>query len=149
MRTRFGGRECLLAGGLELDEELEVAAVVALGGIDASLGLEERLAVLPERAGQGVGLLAIVLHGLRPDGGLGVCRALEAPGVADHGGEEDVLVRGGGLELLEVAGTEGVEVGGVFAGDDGVGGEEAVSEGVEAGDGLAGIGAGSSGSGPS
>jgi len=37
LRNGLGGRRGLLAGGLEFDQELEVAAVVALGGIDASL----------------------------------------------------------------------------------------------------------------
>ena len=148
MRDGFGAGYIaakLLAGGLELDEELEVAAVVALGGIDAPLDLEERLAEIPLRFAEGVGFPVIELHGARPHGGLGVGGAFEAPGVADHGGEEDVLVGVGGLELVEVAGAEGFEEGGVFAGDDGVGGEQAVFEGVETGDGLAGGGAGSSG----
>ena len=122
---------------MELDEELEVAAVVALGGIDASLDQGERSGEVQLRSAEGVGVLALAIYGLAPHVGLGIGEAFEAPGVADHGGEEDVLVRSGGLELVVVAGAEGFEVGGVFAGDDGVGGEEAVFESVEAGGGLA------------
>jgi len=133
----FGRRNGLLAGGLELDEELEVAAVVALGGIEAALDYGELLIQPGMRSGEGEFLVTFALHGTGPQGGLDAGIAFEGPGVADHGGEEDVLVRGGGLELVLVAGAEGFEVSGVFAGDERVGGEEAVFEGVEAGGGLA------------
>jgi len=134
-----------LAGGLEFDQEFEVAAVVTLGGIDAALEVHEWFGGIPFGAGEGVVAVLMAIEALGPHVGFRIGAAFEPPGVADEGGDEDMLVGGGGLETVVVAGVEGLQVRGVLAGDDGVGGEEAVFESVETDGGLALGGTGSSG----
>jgi hypothetical protein len=80
-----------------------------------------------------------------PDLDFDVGEALEKPGVAGDGGDEDLLLGGGGLEAVEEGLFEGGEGGGVFADDGGGLGEDAVFVGVGGDDGFAGGGAGSSG----
>ena len=69
----------------------------------------------------------------------------DAPGVGGELGDEELLVGALGGEVLGEAGLEGLELGGVFKGEDGELGGEAVLEGVEAGFGFAGRGAGAGG----
>jgi len=134
-----------LAGGLEFDLEFEVAAVVTLGGIDAALEVHEWFGGIPFGAGEGVVAVLMAIEALGPHVGFRIGAAFEPPGVADEGGYKDVLLGSGGLKTVVVAGVEGLQVGGVFAGNDRVGGEEAVFESIETDGGLAFGGAGSSG----
>ena len=78
-----------------------------------------------------------------PDVGFDGGEAAEEPGVADDGGDERLFFRCGGVEAVEVGIADGFEGGDVFADEEGGLGEDAVLEGVEAGDGLAFGGAGS------
>ncbi len=71
--------------------------------------------------------------------------AEDAPGVGGELGGEETLVGGLGGEVAFEAGLEGDEVVGVFEGENWKPGGEAVLEGIQAGVGLAGLGAGAGG----
>ena len=77
--------------------------------------------------------------------GLDGLEAAFLPIGAEHGFDVEEFGGGTGTELAAVAGGEGLAGGGVFAGNDGGGGIDAVLQGVEAGGGLAFGGAGSGG----
>jgi len=128
----------LFAGGLELDEEFEVVAEVAFGGIDASLEVAELL--MDEGVGLSIVIGAVVGSTVEPnvpDVSFDFGEAAEVPGVADDVGDEGVLFGRSGEEAVEVGIAEGVEVGGVFAEEGGGFGEDAVFDGVEADGGFA------------
>jgi len=138
-----------LAPGLEFEEEFEIAAVGAVGGIDAALkgvemGVEEF-----GGAGQGMGFifdeLGDVIEAAVPEVGLDAAEAFEEPGIADERRDEGVLLGGGGVEAFEVGLREVLILGGDFADNDGRVGEDAVFQGVETAGSLALAGARSGG----
>ena len=85
------------------------------------------------------------LHCILPDLGLGFAEAAELPLGRYHGIEEETLLGGGGLKALVIVKGEGFEDVGVLARDDVGAGVNAGFEGIEAGNGLALLGAGAGG----
>ena len=142
-----GGWFRLGLGGLEFDEGFEGFAVGADGGFEAAAEVVEFLGIggvgAAERRLPG-GLPGIFdLEG--PEFGLGVAEAANGPVDEDEGVDEEALFGGGGVPALEVLVGEGLEVAGIFAGDDFAFGVDAGFEGIEGGFGLAGFGAGAGG----
>lgn len=97
-----------------------------MGGRESAFGVGGGVEAVPEHAG------------------LGAAEAAQAPLGVGEVADEDFLDGVGGLEEGVEGVEEGLALGGVFAGQQGGLGGEAVAEGVEAGAGLAlgGLGAG-------
>jgi hypothetical protein len=85
------------------------------------------------------------VHSVLPDLGLGFAEAAELPFGGDYGVDEVALLGGGGLKTLVIVKGEGFENVGVLARDDVGAGVNAGFEGIEAGNGLALVGAGAGG----
>jgi hypothetical protein len=131
-------------------EVLEGALVIALGGVDAVLEAGEDFAgIVIEGAAEGEEVFGgagfAPLHVLAPELGFGAAEAAEGPLGIDEDVDEGALLGGIGVEAGVVTGGEGIEGGGVLVADDFGFGEDAGAEGVVAGDGFAGRGAGAGG----
>jgi hypothetical protein len=87
----------------------------------------------------------VILEHLLPEGGLDGAETADVPLVVDEGVDEVPLTGGDGVELIVVLGGELRESLGVFASDDVGLRVNAGSKRVQAGDGLAGLGAGAGG----
>jgi len=102
--------------------------------------LEMGEAIVVALVGDGQGIVLIAGKSaqiITPDLDFDLGEAFEEPGVASDGGDEDGLLRGGGLEAEEEGVFEVYEIEGVFAYDGGGSGEDAVLESIGSDDGLA------------
>ena len=116
-----GGRGLEVEGkGLEAFQFVEGVAIVALGGIDASLEAREGAVAVVEGVTEwGVGVeLVRALHFVDPDLGFGGGKTAEGPGGADQDIDLVALLGDSGAVALEVLVGEGGEMGGIFAGND-------------------------------
>ena len=107
---------------------------VGLGGVGQEKGAEGVFLGGVLRGGEQT-------HELGFDAGI----AAAVPVSGDEGFDEEILQGADGVEGLAVVEGEGLEFGGVFAGDDEGAGVNAGFEGIEAGNGLARVGAGAGG----
>lgn len=120
----------------------EAAEVVALDGIDAALEAVVDLVTVIDQAAFGevrIGKSFVVLE--FPKLGLATAQAAEHPLAIDQDIDDHAALGSGRVVALAVFGEESQEVGGIFTGDDFGLGVNAGFQGVEAGDGLACIGA--------
>jgi hypothetical protein len=124
---------------LEAFEVTEGVAEVALGGIDHALEAGE--GAVGEAEGMADGGILVeygdLIHLVAIDLGFGDAEAAESPGGADQDVDQVALLRDGGAVALEVLIEEGLEMGGIFAGNDEGLGVDAGFQGVHAGTGLA------------
>jgi hypothetical protein len=133
--------------GWELEQLPEGAVIGALGGVDAAM--EEGQGIRAEEEGaegrDQLFLGAPLLHGILPELGLGFAEAAELPLGGNHGIDEEALLGGGGLKTVVMFEGEGFESVRVLARDEVGSGVNAGFEGIEAGNGLAGLGTGAGG----
>jgi hypothetical protein len=126
---------------------LEGAVIAALGVIHAAMEAGQEFLAVEVGAG-GIDkpfLGAPGLHAVLPDLGLGFAEAAKWPLGGYHGIDEEALLGGGGLKAFVIVKGEGFEDVGVLARDDVGAGVNAGFQGIEAGNGLALIGAGAGG----
>jgi hypothetical protein len=130
-----------------LEQLLEGAVIAALGVVHAAMEAGQEFLAVEVGAGgiDEVFLGAPGLHAVFPDLGLGFAEAAELPLGGYHGIDEEALLWGGGLKALVLVKDEGFEDVGVLARDDVGTGVNAGFQGIEAGNGLALIGAGAGG----
>jgi len=149
---RRGGRFVAIA--LELEEIAEGARVGAgEAGFHAVQDVEGGAVGEPfEGGGEGlvgsegvIGIFFDAVDGFDKELGFDAGDAVEAPLSGDHFMDEVEFDGADGAELLEVGGEEGVEVGGVFGGEDEGLGTQSVLEGILGGAGAAGFGFGAAG----
>ena len=120
----------------------ERTIVRALSGIDAALQAVEGVDAALEDMTEGVVFIdtvGLVLGGVgmkSPELGFDAAQAAELPIGVDERIDQETFEGRGGLELLVIIGGEGVEGGGIFAGDDLGFGVNSGLESVEAGYGL-------------
>jgi hypothetical protein len=147
----LGGSICLQA--LEL---LERALEVSLGGVDAVLEAGEDFSFLivdgaaeENEVFLTVGFLAVFgtadFDIAVPELGFGATEAAENPVGVDEDIDEAALVGNIGLKTVGVAGGEGLEVDGIFALNDFGFGIDAGGEGIQPGNGFAGVRRGAGG----
>ena len=91
---------------MEFGEAIEIAAVGAVGAVDAVL--EKREAVIDRGVGNGEGIgggfVVVLIDSVQPeipDMDFDVGEAFEEPSAAGDGGDADFLVARGGLEAVE------------------------------------------------
>jgi hypothetical protein len=132
---------------LEQQQLLESPVVAALGGIDAAMQAVESIQAgmegLPGR--HDIFAAIPVQHGDIPELGLGFAEAAELPLGGYHGIDEEAPFGGGGLKAVVMLDGENFEDFRVFAWDDVGVSVNAGFEGIEAGNGLAVLGAGAGG----
>ena len=120
-------------------EFVKGAVVGALGGVDAALEAREGIERLDEDAAErGVFGVFFDLGELAgPELGFEATETAELPIGVNQGVDEESLNRRSWVELFLISGGEGIEFGGVLAGDNLRFGMDAGFERVETGDGLA------------
>jgi hypothetical protein len=124
---------------LEALELVEGVSQVALGGIDDALEAGEGAVAVVEGLTERSGGVECVpdIHFVGPDLGFGDAETAESPSGADQDIDQVALLRDGGAVTLEVLFEEGVEIGGIFAGNDEGLGVDAGFQGIHGGTGLA------------
>jgi hypothetical protein len=148
LRGGFGDvRVAVVFEGLEALEFAEGVAVVALGGIDHALEAGEGAVGVAEGVAERGFLAEFVggVHMVDEDLGFGGGEAAEGPRGADEDIDEVALLGDSGAEALEVLAAKGVEMAGVFTGNDEGLGVDAGFQGIHGGTGFARSGAWSRG----